>query len=95
MPALPPSPAAIRQDWAARGYTFEVWTDPPGQVWADFVHDTDELVVLLEGEIELTFGGQRRRPRIGEEILIPARAPHTVRNIGPTANRWCFGYRQR
>jgi mannose-6-phosphate isomerase-like protein (cupin superfamily) len=64
-------------------------------VWADFVHDADELVVLLEGAIEVAFGGQCRRPRIGEEILIPARAEHTVRNIGTMANRWCFGYRLR
>jgi mannose-6-phosphate isomerase-like protein (cupin superfamily) len=95
MSPSPPSPATIRQDWAARGYSFELWTDPPGQIWADFVHDTDELVVLLEGAIELAFDGRRLHPQIGEEILIPARALHTVRNIGTAPNRWCFGYRSR
>ena len=34
----------IKQDWNSRGYSFGVFRDPPGQVWADFVHQTDELV---------------------------------------------------
>ena len=42
----------IRKNWESRGYSFGVFKDPPGQVWADFVHRTDELVVLAEGEIE-------------------------------------------
>ena len=42
----------IKQDWTSRGYSFGVFKDPPGQVWADFVHRTDELVVLAEGENE-------------------------------------------
>src|SRR4029453_6959784 len=30
----------------------------PGHVWANFVHEVDELVTLVEGEIELSFQGQ-------------------------------------
>ncbi len=41
----------IKQDWNFRGYTFGIFKDPPGQVWADYVHKTDELVILAEGEI--------------------------------------------
>ena len=47
------NPDQIKQDWNSRGYSFGVFRDPPGQVWADFVHKTDELVVLAEGEIEV------------------------------------------
>jgi mannose-6-phosphate isomerase-like protein (cupin superfamily) len=83
----------IRADWQRRGFGFEYWIDPPGQVWRDFVHDVDELVVLIEGEIELEFGGRIIRPGVGEEVSIPARARHTVRNPGDASNRWCFGYR--
>ena len=43
----------LKNDWKQRGYSFGVFRDPPGQVWADFVHKTDELVVLAEGEIEI------------------------------------------
>jgi quercetin dioxygenase-like cupin family protein len=85
----------ISQAWAERGFSCTAWTDPPGQVWANFVHEVDELVTLVEGEIELSFQGQTLRTRSGEEVFIPAGARHTVRNIGATANRWCFGYKYK
>ncbi len=74
--------------WRDRGFSCAVWTDPPGQVWADFVHLTDELVMLIEGELELRFGARALHPQPGEEILIPAGALHTLRNVGATQNRW-------
>jgi uncharacterized cupin superfamily protein len=85
--------AQVRSDWKERGFSCGIWTDPPGQVWRDFVHGTDELVMLIEGEIEIAFLGNVLRPRIGEEILIPAGASHTVKNIGNTTNRWYYGYK--
>jgi quercetin dioxygenase-like cupin family protein len=83
----------VARDWRARGFGCDIWTDPPGQVWADFVHASDELLMLIDGEIELRFGGQRLRPAVGEEILIPAGEPHTVINIGHSRNHWYYGYR--
>lgn len=80
--------------WEQRGYSCTLWTDPPGQVWADFVHDVDELVVLAAGEIELALQGRTIRPQIGEEIYIPAHVRHTVTNSGSTTNRWYFGYKR-
>ena len=87
--------ADIKADWARRGFGFEYWIDPPGQVWRDFVHDVDELVMLVEGEIELDLAGRTLRPAVGEEVLVAAGERHTVRNIGDACNRWCFGYRRR
>jgi quercetin dioxygenase-like cupin family protein len=86
--------AQIQQDWRQRGFSYTLWSDPPGQVWQNFVHETDELLVLLEGDMELALEGKTLRPHIGEEVLIPAQAQHTVRNIGTTTNRWCFGYKR-
>ena len=83
------------KDWNSRGYSFGVFRDPPGQVWADFVHRTDELVVLAEGELEVEIEGKEQRPQIGEEVFIPANAVHTVRNVGVGNNVWFFGYRNR
>src|SRR5437870_1287088 len=37
----------IPQAWAERGFSCTGWTDPPGQVWANFVHEADELVTLV------------------------------------------------
>ena len=86
--------AAIEADWRSRGFGFGVWIDPPGQVWAGFVHGTDELVMLIDGRLELSFDGSTLQPERGQEVLIPAGASHTVVNIGATANRWLYGYRR-
>ena len=85
----------IRENWESRGYSFGVFKDPPGQVWADFVHRTDEIVVLAGGDIEIEIEGKSQQPQIGEEVFIPANSIHTVRNIGKTNNVWYFGYKNR
>ena len=85
----------IRKNWESRGYSYGVFKDPPGQVWADFVHRMDELVLLAEGEIEIEIEGKSQQPQIGDEVFIPANAKHTVRNIGKTNNVWYFGYKNR
>ena len=82
-------------DWNARGFSCDVWSDEAGQVWADFVHPTDELLMLIEGEMEVEIRGSTFRPLPGEEILIPAYAVHTLRNVGRTSNRWYYGHRRR
>ena len=83
----------FHNDWLQRGFSCDIWVDSPGQVWSNFVHQTDELVLLLEGDIELQFNAQILRPAIGEEILIPAGVSHTVINTGAMTNRWLYGYR--
>jgi mannose-6-phosphate isomerase-like protein (cupin superfamily) len=83
---------AVERTWNERGFACGLWIDPPSQVWPDYVHDTDELVMVVEGEVEFEFGGKARRPRPGEELLIPARARHTLRNVGPGGSRWPYGY---
>jgi len=83
----------VRTDWRQRGFSCALWTDPPGQVWADFVHPVDELLLLIDGEIELSLAVRTWRPARGEEVFIPAGMPHTVRNVGGTASRWLYGYR--
>lgn len=85
----------IEADWAARGFSCEVWVDPPGQCWEDFTHATDELVIVLEGEMEFEIEGQTQHPQPGEELLIPAGAVHSARNIVSTTARWLVGYRRR
>ena len=83
----------VSRDWAARGYSCDLWVDPPGQRWGNFVHKTDELVIVLEGELEFEIDGVISHPDVGEEIFIPAGAVHSVRNIGASTARWLYGYR--
>ena len=86
--------AKVERDWQARGFSFGLWTDPPGQVWRNYVHDVDELFMVVEGEMELEMQGRAFRPAIGEEVLIPARVAHTVQNVGRKTARWLYGYRK-
>ena len=97
VPAKPGKGAAVDQEavarrWRARGFSCGLWVDPPGQVWEDYVHESDELVLLVEGEVEFEVDGEVRRPPVGEELLIPAGARHTVRNVGGGTSRWLYGY---
>jgi mannose-6-phosphate isomerase-like protein (cupin superfamily) len=85
--------AQVEREWGARGFSCGLWVDPPGQVWEDYVHATDELLMVLEGELELEMQGRSIRPGVGEEVLIPARVMHTVRNLGGTTARWLYGYK--
>ena len=87
--------AQIAKEWKARGFSCDLWVDPPGQVWEDYAHSTDELLMLMEGKLELEMQGKTFRSAIGEEVLIPAHTSHTVRNIGGTTARWLFGYKAR
>ena len=40
----------IKKDWQQRHFSFGIKEDPPGQIWKDFVHDVDELYMLVDGE---------------------------------------------
>lgn len=91
--AGPVDRAAVRREWTTRGFSCGLWTDPPGQRWENFAHEMDEVVMLLSGEIEVEVGGRTVRPAIGEEILIPARTRHSVRNTADRTARWLYGYR--
>jgi quercetin dioxygenase-like cupin family protein len=46
-----------------------------------------------EGDMEFEVEVQMHRPQAGEELLIPAGAVHSARNIGRTTARWLYGYK--
>lgn len=92
--ARPIDRGAVERYWRARGFSCGLWIDPPGQVWADYFHDVDELVIVLEGDVEFEIAGKTHAPTAGQELLIPARARHTVRNVGNGESRWLYGYRR-
>ena len=48
----------VAKDWSRRGYSCDVFTDPPGGEWNDFVHATDELVTVMDGRLKLTISGE-------------------------------------
>ena len=49
-------------------------------------------LIMLECEMEFEVEGEVHHPEPGKELLIPAGAVHSARNIGSTAARWLYGY---
>lgn len=83
---------AVARDWRARGFSCDLFVDPPGRQWNGFVHDTDELVTVVEGRLELEIGDARFLAEPGDELFIPRGAVHSVRNRGDGVTRWLYGY---
>jgi quercetin dioxygenase-like cupin family protein len=67
------------EDTAGR-YTLIDMLVPPGGGPPPHRHDFEEMFSVLEGEVELTFRGERSVARAGETVNVPANAPHAFRN---------------
>lgn len=53
---------------------------PPGGGPPPHRHDFEETFVLLDGELEATFRGEKSTVRTGQTVHIPANAPHQFHN---------------
>jgi len=60
---------------------------PPGGGPPPHRHDFEETFILLEGEMEATFRGQKTLVKAGDTIQIPANAPHQFHNSSSNATR--------
>jgi len=84
---------SVAEVWARDGFSCDLWVDPPGQQWLDFVHQTDERVVVKEGSVEFEVEGARAMLGPGDEVFIPSGSRHSVWNRGSSTARWYYGYR--
>jgi len=82
----------VQREWAEHGYSCDLWVDPPGSVWADFVHDEDERILVLDGAVILEMNGRVWSLGPGDEVMVPAQVRHTVRNVGERQARWLYGH---
>ncbi len=78
--------------WNDRGFNCHLYVDKPGQEWNDFFHNTNELVTVIHGRLQLTVGKEEITLNVGDELFIPARACHSVKNIFDSETQWLFGY---
>jgi quercetin dioxygenase-like cupin family protein len=53
---------------------------PPGGGPPPHRHDFEETFILLEGEMEVTFRGEKSTVRAGDTINVPSNAPHQFHN---------------
>ena len=84
----------VAKDWHARGFSCGLWIDHAGREWSYQAQETDELFMMMSGELELEIEGQNIQPTVGEEILIPAGMSHLIRNIEGKTARWLYGHPQ-
>ena len=89
---LPVDTGAVARDWIARGFSCRAFIDPAGQEWRDFVHDTDELVTVVEGRLSVRMHDEDWELEPGDELYIPRGVKHTVRNLHAGTTRWLYGY---
>ena len=85
---------SLSKEWAKKGFSCDLWVDPPGQRWEDYVHDVDEVVYVVEDKLEFEISGKKQILEPGGKAFIPASASHSVRNIGGTTARWYYGYQK-
>ena len=72
--------------------TAAVWiTLERGAELAEHCDSAEELLYAVEGVVEASVGGETGELRAGEVALVPAMAPHSMRNLGDTTAR-VFGF---
>ena len=63
----------------------------PGHYLGSHTDSAEEIVLILSGTVEATVGDESGRLSAGQAALIPAMAPHGVRNVGDETAR-CVGF---
>jgi mannose-6-phosphate isomerase-like protein (cupin superfamily) len=82
----------VAADWRQRGFSCDLFVDPPGRTWRDFVHQSNELVTVTEGRLQITIGDSTFVAEPGDEVLIPKGVRHSVSNIHQASTQWLYGY---
>ena len=68
------------------------WTDSPGTHYAEHAHRQDELLIVLDGGMTMTIGGQERTLGPGDRLELRAGEPHLA-TIGPDGATYLVGRR--
>jgi uncharacterized protein YdcH (DUF465 family)/uncharacterized cupin superfamily protein len=89
---LPVDIATVTRDWIARGFSCGAFTEPPGRAWREFTHDTDELVTVVEGRLDVRMHDADWELEPGDELYIPRGVTHTVRNLHAGTTHWLCGH---
>ena len=54
----------------------------PGHMLGTHTDSAEEILLILEGEAEISLGDEQGRFSAGEMALVPAMVPHGLRNVG-------------
>ena len=54
----------------------------PGKALGEHTDSPEQVLLVLEGEVELMIGGERARAGRGTMAVVPPMVPHGIRNVG-------------
>jgi quercetin dioxygenase-like cupin family protein len=54
----------------------------PGMALGEHTDSPEEVLLVLEGEVEITVGQERGRATAGSVAVVPSMVPHGFRNVG-------------
>jgi quercetin dioxygenase-like cupin family protein len=84
LPALDFAPGLVARPLVGRNLMASFVRYEPHSEAPRHAHEEEQVFIVLEGEIELELGDERRLMRPGEAALIPAFVPHAARTLdGP------------
>ena len=89
---LPIDFSAVEQRWQREGFSFGVFRDPPGQQWHDFMHRSDEYVLVAEGSLRIDVGDESATCEPGDLVRIPRGVPHSLETLSAQGSVWLYGY---
>lgn len=78
--------------WHDEGFSFDIFRDPPGQEWNNFVHQTDEYVLVAQGCLSIEVGDEVADCEPGDLVRIPRGAVHSLKTISSGGSVWYYGY---
>jgi cupin 2 domain-containing protein len=80
---VPIDHSAVETEWRGEGFSFGVFRDPPNQQWNDFVHRSDEYVLVAEGRLQIDVGEESAICEPGDLVLIPRGVSHSLQTLSP------------
>lgn len=85
---------AARQRLRDAGVQPTVWSNGPGDRYAEHDHGTTKLLICAEGSITFLVGPQRRAVELGpgDGVVLPAGTPHAA-VVGPAGCTCVEGHR--
>jgi hypothetical protein len=81
----------VSRAWSEQGFDCVTCTDAPAQDWRAVSEGRDEVLVVIEGGLEVEMHGVRYALRPGDEMFIPREAPYRMRNASGQQTRWFHG----
>ena len=90
LPGSPVAYEALGSDYPGSELSSYILHVPPGYVSETVTHDGEEIVVILDGEIEQTLGGEVITLRAGDSLHYSGTIPHAYANRsgGPARLIW-------